>query len=377
MTLKIIILGAGSGGLELSAILSDAIGDQLDLTLVDKNDAFYFGFSKFEVMFAQKSYDEVRIPYSSISKPGVRFLQADILEIDPVKKRVTTNKGILEADVLVIALGASYDLKATPGFVEGGYEFYTLEGAESLRKILPGFTGGRVVIGVTGMPFKCPPAPCEAALLMHDYLVKRGCRDACQIDIIIPTNIPVKASIASSKAIIVAFAERKINFIPQRSVKSIDPLNQVAILDNADEIPYDLFLGIPVHCVPQVVEKAGLTVDGWIPVDADTAMTDFSGVYAIGDVTSTDSPKAGVFAEEAARIAGASILVDYSSVVAAEPTDEAGSCYIDFGEGIIGRVDVQFRKSSPGSNKFVEPSKALAREKQIFRNTREKRWFSR
>ncbi len=159
MTPKVVVLGAGFGGLELSTILSDAFTDDLDLTLIDRSDHFVFGFSKLDVMFGRETPDAVRLAYRNIVKPGVDFRQEAITAIDPVARRVTTNRRVYEADVLVVALGADYDLDATPGLIEGGNEFYSVAGAEQLREVLPTFSKGRAIVGVTSTPFKCPPAP--------------------------------------------------------------------------------------------------------------------------------------------------------------------------------------------------------------------------
>jgi len=165
MKLRVIVLGAGFGGLELSSILSETIGDNLDLILMDQNDSFYFGFSKLDVMFGRKPSDAVKIPYSKIVKPGVHFRQETITFINPVKRTVTTPIGVYEADIMVVALGANYDIQATPGLASCGNEYYTFEGAEKLREIIPRFTSGHAIVGVCGAPFKCPPAPSEAALM--------------------------------------------------------------------------------------------------------------------------------------------------------------------------------------------------------------------
>src|SRR4029079_11107668 len=241
MKLRVIVLGAGFGGLELTTILSDNLGDRLDLTLIAQNETFYFGFSKFDVMFGHKPVEAVKHHYDDIVKPGVHFRQEIISDIDPVARRVTTNHGIYEADVLVVALGADYDINATPGLAEGGNEFYSMEGAEQLGGILPRFSKGRVIVGVCSAPFKCPPAPSEAALLMHDHLVKRGIRSECEISIVMPFGLPIPPSPDTSKALLAAFAERKINFISKHTVKAIDPWHNVAILDDGTEMPFDLF----------------------------------------------------------------------------------------------------------------------------------------
>ncbi|MEO5905954.1 MAG: FAD-dependent oxidoreductase, partial [Saprospiraceae bacterium] len=257
MKLRVVVLGAGFGGLELSTILSETIGDRLDLTLIDKSDSFYFGFSKLDVMFGRKPSDAVKISYSNIVKPGVKFRQETITVIDPVTKRVTTESGTYEAEVLVVALGADYDINATPGLAEGGNEFYTFHGAQRLREVIPAFTKGHAIVGVASAPFKCPPAPSEAALLLHDYLINRGLRDASEISIVMPFGLPIPPSPDSSKALLEAFAERKINFIPKKLVRAIDPSRKVAILDDGSEMPFDLFLGIPKHIAPEVVMQSG------------------------------------------------------------------------------------------------------------------------
>ena len=185
MKLRVVVLGAGFGGLELSTILSEAIGDQLDLTLIDQNDSFFFGFSKLDVMFGRKTSDAVKISYSSIVKTGVQFRQETITSIDPVTRTVTTDKATHEADILVVALGANYDINATPGLADSGNEYYSFSGAEKLRDKLPHFTQGHALVGVCGAPFKCPPAPSEGALMLHDYLISRGIRDACSISLVI------------------------------------------------------------------------------------------------------------------------------------------------------------------------------------------------
>jgi sulfide:quinone oxidoreductase len=340
MKLRVVVLGAGFGGMELSSILSETIGDDLDLTLIDQNDSFYFGFSKLDVMFGHKAPDTVKIPYSSIAKPGVRFCRETITAIDPVTKTVTTKTGKHEADVLVVALGANYDIDATPGLTEHGNEYYTFEGAEKLRDRIPQFTKGHAIVGVCGAPFKCPPAPSEAALMLHDYLTRAGVRNNCAISLVIPFGSPIPPSPDSSKALIKAFEERNIQFIPQHKVISFRA--KTAILDDGTEIPFDLFLGIPKHVAPNVVLQSGLAVDGWIPVSRQTLMTQFDNVYAIGDVTSVGTPKAGVFAEGAGKIAAASIIAKYKGKENERGYTGAGSCYIEFGKGEVARVDVDF-----------------------------------
>jgi sulfide:quinone oxidoreductase len=373
--LRIIVLGAGFGGLELSTILSDEIGENLDLTLIDKNDTFFFGYSKLDVMFGRKTPDEVRLPYSKIVKPGVRFRQEMITSIDPVNRTVTTDKDTYEADVLVVALGADYDPDATPGLVRGGNEYYSFAGAERLREVLPTFKKGLAIVGVTSAPFKCPPAPSEAALLLHDYLVTHGVREACRITLVMPFGVPIPPAPASSKALLGAFAERGITFIPNRTVSALDPERGVVTLNDQSELPYDLFLGIPKHRVPDVVAASGMAENGWIPVNPKNLETRYPGVYAIGDVTSVGTAKAGVFAEGAARVVAASLISKMQGGESPLPYAGAGICYVEFGAGRIGRIDVDFLSGPSPTGTFVGASTDLVSEKQYFGSSRQRRWF--
>jgi sulfide:quinone oxidoreductase len=372
---RVVVLGAGFGGLELSTMLSEALGEGLDLTLIDKSDSFVLGYSKLDVMFGRKTPDAVRLAYRNIVKPGVRFRQETITAIDPVGRRVTTDGGTYEADVLVVALGADYDVNATPGLAEGDNEFYSVPGAERLREVLPTFSKGRAIVGVTSTPFKCPPAPSEAALLLHDYLTARGVRDACEISLVMPFGVPIPPSPASSRALLAAFAERGITFVPGRLVRALDPARRVAILDDESEMPYDLFLGVPKHRVPDVVAESGMTEDGWIPVNPENLETRFPGVYAIGDVTSVGTPKAGVFSEGAARIVAATLIAEFQGGERPSAYAGAGSCFVEFGAGRVGRVDVDFLSGPSPTGSFVEPSVALVGEKLRFGSSRRSRWF--
>lgn len=370
---RVVVLGAGFGGLELSTHLSDALGDELDLTLIDRNDSFYFGFSKFDVMFGNKTSDGVRIAYRNINKHGVTFKQETITAIDPVARRVITDQAAYDADVLVIALGADYDIAHTPGLAEAGNEFYSMAGVERLRDVLPAFNKGRVLVGITSTPFKCPPAPSEAALLMHDYLTERGIREKCEISLVIPFGSPIPPSPETSAALMDAFAERGIRFVPNRLVRALDGSRRMAILDNGDEMPYDLFLGVPKHRVPTVVAESGMTEDGWISVDTKTLKTHFENVYAIGDVNSVGTPKAGVFAEGAARTVAAEIIADMKGGQA-DAYRGVGACYIEFGARRVGKVQVEFL-AGPPTGSYTEASLALAGEKQEFGASRRAKWF--
>jgi len=275
----------------------------------------------------------------------------------------------------VVALGADYDIDATPGLRKAGNEFYSFAGAMRLREVLPTFNGGIAIVGVTSTPFKCPPAPSEAALLLDDYLRERGLRDATEISLVMPFGIPIPPSPDSSRAILAAFNERGIKFVPNHLVRALNPERHTAVLDDGSEMPYDLFLGIPKHRVPEVVKASGLTESGWVPVDPRNLKTRFTGVYAIGDVNSVGTPKAGVFAEGAAQVAAKSILAEIKGKEQPAAYDGRGTCYVEFGGRQVGRVDVDFLSGPKPTGSFMEPSLELAGEKQEFGSSRRARWF--
>jgi sulfide:quinone oxidoreductase len=373
--MRVLVLGAGFGGLELAAGLSESFGDSLDLTLIDRGEAFIFGFSKLDVMFGRELPMAVHHLYRDLVKPGVRFVQAEIGAIDPVARRVQTDVGEFGGDILVVALGADLVPEATPGLVEGGYEFYTPHGAFALRDVLAQFAGGRVVIAVTSTPFKCPPAPSETALLMDDLLRGRGVRESSTVSLVMPLGAPVPPSPAASALLLTEFAERAITWRPESLVRRVDPRQQVAILADGEQLPYDLLLAVPVHRAPAVVVEAGMTVDGWIPVNPRTLETRFPGVYAVGDVTSVGTPKAGVFAEGQAVVVAERIRAAIRGEKGVSEYGGRGICYLQFGEDQVALVDVTFLPGTRPTGGLAGPSAAYQREKAEFRRTRVARWF--
>jgi sulfide:quinone oxidoreductase len=371
---KILVLGAGFGGLELSTLLSEALGDAIDVTLIDRSDHFILGFSKLDVMFGHAEPHAVRLSYASIAKPGVRRLQQTITVIDPEKCRVTTDKGVFEADYLVVALGAEYDFEATPGLSEVN-EFYSPAGAEKLRELLPKFARGRALIGVCGAPYKCPPGPSECALMLHDYLTERGLRGQCEIDLVLPLPSPVPPSPETSRALIEAFAERGIRFHPNKRVASIDAKKKIARLDDGTEMGFDLFLGVPKHRVPKPVLDSGLAENGWVTVNPRTLETKFANVYAVGDGANTGTPKAGVFAEGAAKAVASALIAKIRNTGKATEYNGFGTCYIEFGGGRVGKVEVDFFSGPKPTGTYHAPSVTLRRDKEDFGASRRARWF--
>ncbi|MFN8167374.1 MAG: FAD-dependent oxidoreductase [Candidatus Nanopelagicales bacterium] len=377
--MRVVIAGAGFGGLELASRLSEASEGAIDVVLVDKADGFVFGFSKLDVMFGRVGPDHVLHRFADVVKPGVRMVQAEITAIDPHARRVETTAGAFDGDILVVALGADLHPGLTPGLVEDprAHEFYTVAGAFALADVLREFDSGRVVIGVTGTPFKCPPAPSETTLLTHELLETKGVLDRSSIDLVMPLGVPIPPSPQASTTILESFAEKGITFHGGVLITALDPERHVAVLSDGREIGYDLFLGVPVHRAPIVVVESGMTEDGWIPVDPLTLATRFPDVYAVGDVTSVGTPKAGVFAEGQAEVVADAILARAAGAEPGLSYDGHGICYMEFGHDQIGMVDVFFQAGVTPHGDLIGPSTDLMTEKATFGTSRVARWFGR
>jgi sulfide:quinone oxidoreductase len=360
--------------MEVATILSETLGDRVSVTMIDKSGHFIFGFSKLDVMFGKAAPESIRIPYSNFRKPGVDFRQETITSIDPVHKRVTTDQGRYEADVLVVALGADLEPGFTPGLVEHGYEFFSEEGAERTRSAIANFTGGNVVVGVMTPHYKCPPAPSETSFLMDDWLVERGLRDRSTVTFVtpMPSPLPVTAEVGATMR--ARLEERGIEVVCGARITGVGAAS--VTLADGRSLPADLMLAIPKHVAPPVVIESGLTADdGWIATDKYTLQSRFPGVYAFGDVASVGVPRAGVFSEGQGKIVAAQIIAEARNESNPDRYGGVGQCYVEFGQGTVGKVDVDFLGGSSPAAEMHPPSIATAAEKQHFGSSRKARWF--
>jgi sulfide:quinone oxidoreductase len=274
-------------------------------------------------------------------------------------------------------MGADYDMAATPGLEAGGFEYYTMAGAERLRDALADFDGGRVLVSVLGQPFKCPPAPFEGAFLLHEYFTQRGIRESVQLTSTFPMQRPVPVTAEVSQMFRDALAARDIEELPQQLVTSIDPATRTAQLASGETLPYDLFVGIPVHRAPDPLAESGLTAGGWVPVDQTNLRTRFPQVYALGDVCTGPRTvaKAGIFAEAAARVVADDIAATIADGAPPSPYEGSGICYAEFGEGLVSKVEVNFLGGESPVADRNDPSLEYAAEKAESGASRRARWF--
>jgi sulfide:quinone oxidoreductase len=378
---RILILGAGFGGLEAATRLRAALDESYEITIVDRNDFFNFGFTKFDLMFGRRAPEDCKESLSALEDQGIRFLQATIESIDPEGKQVVTSEGSLAADHLVVALGADIAPEETPGFLEsGGHHFYSFAAAEWLWPLIDEFQSGQILIAIFDKPYKCPPAPYEAAFQLDDFYRDRGIRQDVGIDILIPGPIPLPISETISAGIEKLLTEKKIGLHKKHKVAEVDYRAKQAVVANGTRFPYDLFLGVPIHRPPAVVLDSPLGEQGWIRVDPATMRSSFDGVWAMGDVVQIPIgeyavPKAGAFAEDAAATVAADILRSIHGQGEVGPFQAQGACYFEFGEGKVAQIAANFLGGPTPDLALEGPTLEFRADKEEFERSRIEKWF--
>lgn len=376
---KILILGAGFGGLETATGLAEALDDRYEITLVDESDAFFIGFSKIDILFGRATAREVSYRYENLRADGVRFVRDTIAEIDTDRRAVRTTEHTLSYDCLVVALGADLDPEAVPGFVEsGGHEFYSMRGAEALAPVLEEFSAGTLVLGIFRTPYKCPPAPYEVACQLHHFFTARGVRDAIDLKMVIPGPRPVKNP-RVSEMLETQLSEHGVELLPDTPIESVDADGE-RVLTRSGAVDYGLFIGVPVHTPPDVVAGSKLSDGGFVAVNRETLETAIPDVYAVGDVTSIpvgdkEVPKAGAFAEDAARTVVSEILRKEGFDAEPVPHEARGACYFELGSGKVAKVDANHLGGEEPSAVVSGPSDELHGDKERFATSRRDRWF--
>jgi sulfide:quinone oxidoreductase len=358
MSRQVVVLGGGVGGLAVADALRGVLPDGDRIFVVDRATEGILGLSLLWVMRGWREPDDVRFTRSVLAGRGIEFVAAQVTEIRADERRVKTDAGELEYDALVIALGAQLDLDLLPGLREAlasgvAGEYYTLDGATSLRGQLPELEGGRVCFVVSGVPFKCPAAPYEGALLLDDLCRERGVREAVDIDILTPEPHPMPvAGPAVGEALVSMLHQQGIGFRPQVAVERIETESRQLVLETGERQAFDLLIAVPPHVPPPPVARVGLSEQGWIPVRPRTLTTALDRVWALGDVTSLPLangrplPKAAVFALAQADAVAAGVARALGCD-APEPwfTGE-GHCWIEVGDG----------KAAKGAGSFLAPS---------------------
>ncbi|GMR16334.1 MAG: FAD/NAD(P)-binding oxidoreductase [Gammaproteobacteria bacterium] len=359
----ILILGGGIGGVVTATRLRKQLASEHRIVLVEREANYVFSPSLPWLMTGTRRKEDISRPRTKLEKLGVEIIKGDIQSINAEQRTVQVNDQTLTGDYLIIALGAEMADETIPGLSEAGDTFYTLEGAERLNEARLKFKAGRIVVLVSSVPFKCPAAPVEAALLLENDCRKRNIRDAVQVDIYTPEPGPMSLSGPENSRQLRAMVEAKdISYHPEHAVTHVDAENKKIIFANGNSADFDLLAYVPPHRAPKVVREAGLTGEsGWIPVDKYKMTTKFSHVYAISDVTGIKLsvgkplPKAGVIAHGQAEVVVNNIVNEITGAGTIKEFDGHGACFIETGNGKAGMGNGNFYAEPKPQMKLHKP----------------------
>lgn len=379
----IVILGAGFGGLTVAMELESlAASGRARVTLVERGSHFRMGFSKQWVLDGRRRPDEGTRPYASLRTPHLEFLTDEVAAIETVSRTVHTRSRRLEYDQLVIALGADLAPELIPGLSEGAYDLFDDSDIPMLKAAVEGITEGTLLVAVGSVPFKCPPAPYEYALLLDDVLHRRGTRRRVRIVVTTPEAQPMPAAgKVVGDQVKALLAEREIELLPQYRPVAVDPPTRVVTYENGAKVPYAILAVIPPHRAPKVVRDAGLTdTSGFVPVELGTFRTSRPDVYAIGDVAAIKlpgggpHPKAGVFAE-AHALTVARALVKRVTGHEGAAYDGVATCYVETGRGMAAPAEISLLEPGGPRARMDSPSVAGLAAKAEYERERFARWF--
>jgi len=349
-TKTIVILGGGVGGLVVANELRRLLPAEHRIVLVEKNAQHAFAPSFLWLITGDRRPEQITRDVRQLARPGVEVVLAEAQSIDLPNRRVITTAQTLAYDTLIIALGAELAPEAIPGLAEAAHTFYTFDGAARLRDALQEFRGGTVAVVVSALPYKCPGAPHEGAMLIADTLRHRGLRDKVDVHLFTPEPQPMPvAGPALGDAVKQMLERQGVAFHPLHKLTRVDGAARELTFEGKDTVKYDLLVAIPPHRGPAIVREAGLANEaGWVPVDRDTLATKHENVYGLGDVTAISIPgrwkpdvplmlpKAGVFAHAQAEVVARRIAAKIMGAGAGETFPGIGYCMLEAGESQAG-----------------------------------------
>ena len=387
----IVILGGGTGGLVAANELKKKAGERARVILIDKNPHYIYAPSFLWLMLGDRQAEKIQKPLSLLKRKGIEVVNEEIVDIDPAVKIVKTQNGDYQYDYLIISLGAELAPEKIPGLAPNGYNLYELQEIERLRDDLKNFSGGKVAIVISSLPFKCPAAPYEAAFLLNERFQERGINGKTEINIYTPETLPLPAAGPDiGKVVAKMLEERKIGFNPEAKLVLVNPQKKELQFENVKTAngstvlttSFDLLIFIPPHQGPKVVRDSGLGNEaGWIPVDKETLKTKYDKVFAIGDVIAATvasgkpRPKAGVFAHYEAEVVVENIVRELQGLPADKKYDGRASCFLETGFGKAGFAYGNFYNVPAPAIKMKRPGRMWHWGKILFEKYWLWKWF--
>lgn len=378
---NILILGGGFGGLAAAHQLRAGLSSEHTVTLVDRQPLFLMGLTKLWILDGRRQVGQNSGNRALLARHGINFVEGVVAAISTANSNVHVGSRRFDYDYLIIALGADYSLNSPDGFARYAKNMYTESGCAEIRDLLRSMKDGTLTVLVCGLPFKCPPAPYEASMIIDEVLRRNGIRGNVRMQIVTPEPHPLGILGAEAgKRVTELLASREITYYPSQKVKQIR--QKIILTEEGKEFQQDAIFAVPIHVAPSVLKESRLLdASGWVAVNSATLATEVPNVYAVGDCAAPKTPKgamlprAGALAEEQGKVVAQNIISEIQNSDRRVAFEGQGICFMEVGGGTAAPVQANFYAQPSPKWEIGPPSEEGFKQKQNFLDERMKAWF--